>query len=392
MGALFGFLAALVPSCQGNCNANNCAGCCDSTGKCVVKPSNQTDATCGTAGAACVDCTTAGQKCTAKTAGSVQSYVCAAGTGGGSGNNCGGCLTADNFCAQGITNDACGSGGVACSVCPAGKPCTSGVCGTDAGVGSPCAADTDCQIPLTGVDTNPRIGIRPFCKHTSSSGTFEYPRGYCTKRCGLEAINSCDPPNGSSAVCVFYLGYSGEYDNQCMKTCTRTSGCRDGYGCHLLFGVCLPLIVDGGFPPILDPGPGFPAMAGAECHASTDCNPPSTGFCVRENLPNDGGPSGFPGGECSADCAGVAALVGADAWCGSGGVCNYYPFYSVTDGKGPVLVWQCDRGCGPDFDAGCRTGYVCDPHASWNAACIPDCHNPGAECLTGTCQDAGLCQ
>lgn len=387
MGAFIGFVAAMVPSCvPATCDANTCAGCCDSAKKCVATPGNQSDATCGAQGNACVDCAKSGKTCSGTT------FSCVGGAGGGTGGNCLGCLTANGDCAPGVTDAICGTNGAACEACASGQSCVGGSCGTGASVGAGCTSDTDCGLAQTALDR--QYQIRGFCKKESldllGQGGFAYPAGYCTKRCAFED-NSC----GAGNVCVYLLGFIGEYENQCMKLCTDTPDCRGGYGCVSLDSstkVCLPFRADGGLPLVVDAGPGFPAAAGPACATAAQCRPPSSGFCFLESL-SDGGPSGFAGGACSADCGAVAYLASANEWCGTGGVCNPYGF-STNEGLGPIVLWQCDRGCGAGWDAGCRSGYVCDPATVGPGACVPDCHNPGVRCSTGTnCSDtSGLCE
>lgn len=400
MGIFIGFLVAVVPSCAGPCNANTCAGCCTSAGKCVGKPDNLSDATCGAQAKSCVDCTSTHQTCSSAT------YTCQGAAGGGSGGNCLGCLNRAGDCAPGVTDAVCGSGGVACMACTNGTSCVDGSCvtGGDGGptgggggsigpaVGAACANDSQCDLSLTATDQ--KYSIRGFCKKASItdptlSAGFSYPGGYCTKRCGFENA-SC----GAGNTCLISLGFIGEFENQCMTSCTSSSQCRAGYGCFSMgsnLSVCLPLTEDGGLLPVVDAGPGVPSEAGSACTDDAQCIPPSTGFCFRETR-SDGGPSGFTGGACSADCTALAATRAADAWCGNAGVCNSYGF-ATGDGLGPVVVWLCDHGCGVGWDAGCRSGYVCDQTSVESPACVPNCHNAGVQCPTGTsCRESGICQ
>lgn len=54
-------LITLLPGCSYDCNASNCAdGCCGANGVCYV---GGTDESCGLGGAACQDCSAAGQIC-----------------------------------------------------------------------------------------------------------------------------------------------------------------------------------------------------------------------------------------------------------------------------------------------------------------------------------------
>jgi hypothetical protein len=257
------------------------------------------------------------------------------------------------------------------------------------GVGSACNADADCaQLPVS--DAEKTVGIVPFCKRTSLDLThtagFTYPGGYCTKRCMLLA-GAC----GESATCELGAGLLGEYDNLCLAACTSdTQGeCRSGYTCVFLgsaVGACLPQLADGGIPELVDAGPGRVGAAGEACTADDACRPPSGGFC-RQPVTADGGPSGYVGGECSAECGAQASRFSDGSWCGDAGACGGF-FRASTDGRGPTIRWECARGCTVGSDAGCRDGYVCDVPG----VCVPHCGNAGVACPTGsTCDVSGRC-
>lgn len=300
------------------------------------------------------------------------------GKGGGSSSAAGGGSTS-------------GKGGGSSSGAGGGSSSATGGGSSGTGVGAACVNDSDCSVPLTTDDTT--YEIRGFCKKnaltTQGYDGFAYPHGYCTKRCGFEE-DSC----GSGGACVIALGLFGEYDNQCLATCTASTNCRDGYGCLRLtstLSVCLPLGPDGGTPSIVDAGVGVRGVAAAACSADTQCRPPSDGYCVPETK-SDGGASGYPQGICAASCGAVVALPNSDEWCGNAGQCNAYA-YALGDGKGPIVSWECDQGCGDGWDAGCRSGFVCGAQAGEVGHCVPDCHTKGAECYPGsTCDSSGLCQ
>lgn len=417
LGAVLGFVIAVVPSCGGSkCGPQNCGGCCDSAGKCVAKPNNANNSTCGASGNTCDDCTAKSQACNPNT------NVCEAsgtgggaggGTGGGSGGGggtttCDGCRLPNGTCVP-LNNTSvnnCGSGGATCAACSTGQLCISGGCqtvdaGTTASIGSACASDSDCAaIPMTSTDQ--QVGFVPFCKKTaldltSANGQgYAYTNGYCSKRCGFEQT-SC----GTGNRCFISLGQLGEFENVCFDGCTADTECRTGYFClpySNTAGVCMPetmlvTLPDGGVDlELKDAGAGFGGESGAACADDTACQPPANGSCITEQF--DGGPTGYTGGACSAEC-GIAI---DDAWCGNSGSCNPYA-YNVGDNKGPVVFWQCDRACGAGglADGGtagnCRTGYVCDTSGNGYQVCNPDCRNAGFDCGGATCnQTTGICE
>ena len=103
-------------SCQGTppkCGPGNCAGCCDSLGRC--RAGTETDA-CGVKGGVCASCTTKNEGCDSGTCAGVPPK-CGPG-------NCGGCCTAAGACVAGTADSACGMAGDACQSCAAnGSKC-----------------------------------------------------------------------------------------------------------------------------------------------------------------------------------------------------------------------------------------------------------------------------
>lgn len=396
-GAALGFVLALSPGCSGakKCDATSCsAGCCDTAGNCVKDPNNSLNTQCGTAGATCSDCSALAQTCDKTT------YTCKGSTatgGGGGSNTCQGCLLPNGTCTppQQTSKVNCGKGGEVCKACQTGEECVNGVCETPmaaASVGSPCSIDLDCADIEVSPDEQ-TLGVTPFCKthmlnlDVVGGQGFEYPGGYCSKRCGF-INNSC----GTGAQCLIALGFFGEYENVCRKTCTQHSDCRTGYICAGLsstLAVCLPATSSDGGLATIDGGPPHTGAAGGPCTADSQCKPPDNGICL-EATEVDGGVSGFTDGMCTAQCGAVAGLTLGDAWCGTNGACNAYGV-AVNDGKGPLVIWQCEQGCNPDGGGvACRTGYVCNA----NGACVANCTVPGAGCnAPRTCNaTTGLCQ
>ena len=141
------------------CGPGNCAGCC-SNGVCVA---GSQDTICGTAGAACTDCTGIGDVCGP---GGVCKVPC------GPANCAAGCCSGQT-CVGGFLNDRCGSAGAACTdctatgatcdtaaiprVCSAPNTCPSKYAGCAAGVTTPvlpthqtACSDADLQDAAAG--------------------------------------------------------------------------------------------------------------------------------------------------------------------------------------------------------------------------------------------------
>ncbi|MFT3839394.1 MAG: hypothetical protein QM723_20595 [Myxococcaceae bacterium] len=437
LGAVLGLAAALVPSCGGKtCGPSNCQGCCDASNNCVM---TQTAAACGTAGLVCVDCTkkpatptcnTGTGQCTSGSAGGGNAGGGSAGggsagggaggggaaTGGGAGGGsatCTGCCTgngpgaggcAQGTCVGGTQSNNCGSNGVACVNCttmtpaqvcggPTGaKACMSGAGGggaTDGGqIGSECTTNADCNHESGTTPAGVTSGTGSFCKKTQLLGGATYPGGYCTKRC-LD-----DTTCGSQGFCSWYygLGTTGEADNYCIAKCDANGMCRPGYNCLDFSGGsgtpllgCLLAGSDGGQFDPYDAGPsGAPGVQGNGCTGDNDCRPPDTGGCIPE-VDDGGSMTGFPGGECSADCT----MHPTNAFCGTGAICAPTAL-DLQDGLGYFVDWQCQGKCWELADGGqglydggtpqfsCRSGYHCrEVFTDHSGGCESNCDNPG---------------
>lgn len=106
------------------CGPNNCAGCCDVTGRCINPPA---DTACGLGGNACLSCDV-GKRCIQ---GSCQrtSTTCSSAT-------CSGCCSTEGVCLgpATFTSTACGWGGGACEDCTKNNQvCEGGYCVAPAG-------------------------------------------------------------------------------------------------------------------------------------------------------------------------------------------------------------------------------------------------------------------
>jgi hypothetical protein len=212
-----------------------------------------------------------------------------------------------------------------------------------------------------------------------------YQGGYCTLDCS--ATGAC--PVGST--CANMGGLFGETFTLCIAACGgQPSPCREpGYACYALG--------PGSPPPTgcwIDP-PAPDGLEGASCNVSSDCltsTGPGQGFCTASTLA-DGGPSGFPGGMCGADCTGWEQAGLGDLYCGDGGTCVFF-------GDAGFSPASCFGSCATPLggQATCRVGYVCRPSPEGGGFCYPRCDNRGGSCPTGTacsangyCCDAGTC-
>lgn len=125
--------------CQAACGPDNCLGCCDQSGNCLLY-ADQSDSVCGDNGNACAACSS-GDVCqlTAVYDSNAGKYVgvgacgpgdCSACTTGCCGMVLGGGVT----CESGTNNDSCGSNGETCQVCKSDESCKSGHCIPDPSV------------------------------------------------------------------------------------------------------------------------------------------------------------------------------------------------------------------------------------------------------------------
>lgn len=374
-GAVLGFLMAVAPACGGGeekCGTNNCAGCCGADGKCV-ETGTQTVQACGSSGIACVACA-ANQTCNNGACTAVTNPKPDGGTSSCA-QTCAGCCittaTGSEICLPGSETTNCGSAGSACQQCTTSQICSNtgsgNACNTPgAGLGSACTDVSACST----------LGAGAECRTTTADSTIQYAGGYCTKGCASNAdcgdAGFCGPigfnlPDG---------GFDPLYEDDaiCMSYCSATTGegCRAGYTCVLIAqstAVC-----------ILDPAAPDNKM-GAPCTDEAQCAfPPNTGFCIS-GTSADGGPSGWPGGACSADCFGKPA-----GYCGSTAVCVGW---SATE------AYCFDKCSTPDQGRGdCRQDWTCyGLGGSTDGVCFPACDTPGNGCNTGSTCDTvtGYC-
>ncbi len=416
LGAALGFFAAIAPSCGGTpCSAASCDGCCGKDGKCVAKPNNVNNTTCGTSGNTCADCAATGTTCDSAT------FACSTGnTGGGSAGGagggtaggagtCDGCKIGNGTCQQrGSTrqnSNICGSNGETCKACVApANVCDNGVCVAPAkGVGDSCLTDSECQTNL---------GPTAVCKQQNSNGEFSYSGGHCTvPNClavnGTQVSDTC--PMGS--VCLNLLYSWGEGRPECFKAVTPCSAtaCRSGYQCLTVNsmtgeGACLP---SGLVSAYLAQGAMGVAdgtdKIGQACELQAQCSAPpiNGGFCIPEVqrradggivLTRDGGttPTGNPGGSCSRFCW-------ADEDCTADGTENFAEGICLI--RVSTIERACAQGCtGPLLgQSTCRPGYVCEQLTQNDGGALPTgycearCEVPGQTCGNYTDGGARLC-
>jgi hypothetical protein len=136
--------------------------------------------------------------------------------GGGGSSDCpDGCLQ-DGLCLDGSTDDACGTGGGACSVCQGGESCLETKrCGPAPGActsSTSCAAGEYCDTEISLC--SPKLGVYEFC-----------PQGQGQCADGLHCVS----------------GLSGS--EQCLAACVDSSSCAADFGetCQTVSGrkVCL---------------------------------------------------------------------------------------------------------------------------------------------------------
>lgn len=113
------------------CGPSNCAGCCagdstDPSNVCIIQQSNSA---CGTGGDLCTICGAANETC--------QNGACVSVDQNCGPKNCHGCCVDSNTCSSGTTNSACGFNGVACQQCASGTVCNWTPETLDAGVCQP---------------------------------------------------------------------------------------------------------------------------------------------------------------------------------------------------------------------------------------------------------------
>jgi len=269
------------------------------------------------------------------------------------------------------TPATCGSGGSQCVQCLTSQTCqtgaSGGTCITVKLVGDACATNTDCAT----------VGSGALCKLATGNGWYPYPGGYCTVVCSDGGV--C--PTNSECLLTSTVTPYGETADYCLRTgCGSFADCRAGYNC---FGTAAQTTATNFC--WIDPPADAGYAPGAACSATSNpCGPPpGTGFCIPATL-TDGGPTGFPGGFCLADCT-AASANSIPNYCGDAGICLNTGNFSV-----------CEPSCASPMTgrSTCRANYVCTNGgiSGGPGFCESNCANPGNGCPTGfTCSAMGYC-
>jgi len=241
-----------------------------------------------------------------------------------------------------------------------------GVCSTPGVCLASCTSDAACEVgnrcnqatgecvPKKGVDAG--VGSQCTKNEDCNSGTCltSFPGGYCTSPCGTQ-FQGCEP--GSECYEI------GDGSASCLLLCQTGDECRAGYRCQevasggdagKILGYCVPRCESSGCPD------------GQSCDSS--------GACI----------------EGSAGPGPIGAFCSGDGDCDSGACDTAQPNGYCTDScascAGNCIDNTCRAGC--DAEADCRFGYLC-----LDAACVPACRSDsdcaGEEiCDTGS----GLCR
>jgi hypothetical protein len=224
------------------------------------------------------------------------------------------------LCLDGCASDTECRPGYVCETTYFGRALPSASCipGTriEVAVGAPCGNAGQC--PPSWFCLGPEDGFQD---------------GYCSRFCGAGT-----PACPGDSFCQAGLRI-------CLDGCAQSSDCRQPfYACHnRIAGIttaqktCVPYNVA--------------AHVGDPCQRFSDCT--LGGFCIAA-LDENGDPTGFNGGYCSAFCGGQLA-------CPSGSFCQ--PFGDRA---------ACIDACDPATDS-CRTseGYACTANPAGQLGCFP---------------------
>jgi hypothetical protein len=314
-GAVCGFLVAVVPSCAAPpCGPQNCAGCCDSTNKCVPEASSSAASACGTKGAACVNCAASNQSCNATT------FTCetAGGSGGGSGAgggaaSGGGSATGGGNATGGGTAAGGGTGAPDCDVqaqnCPTGETCSftdstsrcfPGVCNLVTqdcrNATDKCAYGTllDGGVARVCLPAGP-VGVGGACTGDNcAKGLICLSDGVCHEFCNT--TQNCTTPRSICAITVNIPG-SPEFPLACatlegcdplLQNCTMNQGCLPSD----VGPVCVPTGT------VAAGSPCDPNSNQAECIKGSICLTSAGGSACRSFCNRDAGQPSCVSGVC----------------------------------------------------------------------------------------------
>lgn len=332
--------------------AGSCKGCCNGE-TCEL---GDAGTACGKNGAACNTCA-ATDVC--------RNQACA----GCNGQNCNdGCCTGSE-CVRGsaFAAGSCGTGGIACTACPAGTTdrCTAGMCkcGTHerCGTGQRCEAGqcvcdaTSC--PLGCCDPNGVCQTRSPTKCGVGGAACGMCPGETTNNCSLTGMCQC----GSNAECG---GGQRCQSGRCICDATScASGCCDGDTC-------------------LTAGLASCGRMGLGC---ITCDPLSANRCSVNGdceCSNNGGAACGPGRHCTGSGCVCDAVSCPNGCCDANGVCQ--------PGTSTMACGSGGEACVPC--ANCSNGTCpanCNPTTCSNGCCAgSNCRAPGTVTACGTAGSA----
>jgi hypothetical protein len=248
-------------------------------------------------------------------------------------------------------------------------------------------------MPCTSTTQCAGLGSGATCKLSTANG-HAYPQGFCTVSC---PTNACPTGSVCTGMTSSFPALYGDTTTFCVPSCT-TSGAAcsiSGFSCYdniqdltsttPVMGCWLDLN-NSALPPFV--GGGTPNKLGQACTTSGGCGlppDPALALCYPGTLP-DGGPSGFTGGYCMADCN----LDNVGTFCGSGGMClnvfgtssqpNFACLAScASPGGGRLSTTTTSR----DYKYVCRTARLADGGVAGGYK-WPACNAPGYGCtVTG---------
>jgi len=285
---------------------------------------------------ACVSACDAGQECVS------DSCRCTP-------TSCNGCCEGD-ACRTGTADDACGSSGFACAVCPAGQGCDGGACegcnalscASGCCTGSTCSAPTFLRCGAAGAVCracdSARANVCDGGACGCGSGVACEPGQHCVDGGCVCNAASCDGGCCSGSSCVARsaaaCGPSADTCSPCNAVRVRADRCSSDGGC-----VCGPSEYVCGAAQRCQPLNGLCFCDSSIC---------SDGCCDRDHCANRFPACGTPG-FCSICSQQSDRCDGGACACGLGAPCN------------PILATHC-------ADGGCRCG---DSPACSGAGCLP---------------------
>lgn len=262
---------SITPPATKSCTTANCTGCCQGD-ECIAQSiALASSATCGWGAKSCEIC---------QSAESCDNGVC-------KGNTATGCATCFQGCCQngacvgGTATSACGSGGLACTICKTGEVCNEGRC--IAGTAGCDNCDGCCANGVSCLDGDSK----------SACGT------------GGEACQTCDPDDECNA---------GECLANPTGPCDHTT-CPDG--CCSSGGVCVKYAAQDNY----QCGTGA-----APCMNCIDFDPAKTCDATSHGCETGGSVNNCGSCQASECCDGNACATGTtNAACGKGGTCQICP-------------------------------------------------------------------